>query len=73
MKMAICKSIFIARSTFSNFFFIFTARKRNLGQGNVFIRVCLFTGGGLPRGGSLPLRGKGSASGRRGRGLPPRG
>ena len=26
---------------------IFTARKRSLGQGNVFTPVCLFTGGGV--------------------------
>ena len=32
---------------------LFTARKRSLGQGNVFTPVCLFTGGGgLPTGGS---------------------
>ena len=28
--------------------FVMTARKRSLGQGNVFTGVCLFTGGGFP-------------------------
>ena len=40
-----------------------TAHKRSLGQGNVFIHVCLFTGGSASRGfasrgvGSLTLEG----------------
>ena len=56
MKMAICKSICIA--TFSNFFSHFYRSSNEVGQGNVFTRVCLFNGGSASRG-SLPLRGEG--------------
>ena len=39
--------------------YIFTARKRSLGQGNMFTGVCLSTGGGLVLGGCLVTRGSG--------------
>ena len=42
------------RATIQTFRYIITARKRSLGQGNMFTDVCLSTGGCLVPGGLLP-------------------
>ena len=61
------------KCSFLYLFQVFTARKRRLGQGNVFTGVCLFTrGGGICLKGGLHLGGGcigGSASMHLGRGL----